>query len=107
MPHSAHVDTFARDRLPPPDEWPELHFELPELQFPDHLNCATELLYRRVARGDGARLCVQGAGVRWTYADLQAQANRIARVLVDDIGAEFATVATFLQTWADTQAIAA
>jgi 2-aminobenzoate-CoA ligase len=24
--------------------------------------------------------------VRWTYAELQAQANRIANVLVDDMG---------------------
>jgi 2-aminobenzoate-CoA ligase len=32
---------------------------------------------------------VQGANgqpLRWTYADLQAQANRIARVLVEDLG---------------------
>ena len=85
MPHSAHLDSFTRDRLPAAHEWPELRFDLPELQFPDHLNCATELLDRRVAQGDGGRLCAQGAGVRWTYADLQAQANRIARVLVDDL----------------------
>ena len=85
MPHSAHVDSFARDHLPPPHEWPELQFDLPELQFPEHLNCATELLDRRVAQGDGSRLCVQGAGVRWSYADLQAQANRIANLLVDDL----------------------
>ncbi len=31
---TAHVDTFARDRLPPPDEWPELRFDLPELRYP-------------------------------------------------------------------------
>ena len=23
MHRSAHVDTFARDRLPPPEQWPE------------------------------------------------------------------------------------
>jgi 2-aminobenzoate-CoA ligase len=28
---SAHVDTFARDKLPPFDQWPELRFDLPEL----------------------------------------------------------------------------
>jgi len=85
-PHSAHFDTFARDRLPPPQEMPEFTFELPELQFPDHLNCATELLDAWVARGEGHRLCVQGHGVRWSYAELQAQANRIAQVLVEDLG---------------------
>jgi 2-aminobenzoate-CoA ligase len=86
MPHSAHLDTFVRDRLPPPQALPQFLFELPELQFPDHLNCATELLDRRVASGQGQRLCIQGPGVRWSYADLQAQANRIAHVLVDDLG---------------------
>jgi 2-aminobenzoate-CoA ligase len=83
---SAHVDTFARDHLPPREQWPELIFELPELQFPDALNCADALLDRWVREGHGGRLCVQGAGIRWTYAELQAQANRIARVLVEDMG---------------------
>ena len=83
---TAHVDTFARDHLPPREQWPEFLFDRPELQFPPQLNCATELLDRRVAAGEGDRLCIQGAGVRWTYAELQAQANRIARVLVEDLG---------------------
>jgi 2-aminobenzoate-CoA ligase len=83
---SAHLDTFARDHLPPPEQLPELLFELPELQFPALLNCATELLDRHVAAGDGGRLCIQGEGVRWTYADLQRQANRIANVLVHELG---------------------
>ncbi|WP_295856009.1 AMP-binding protein [uncultured Xylophilus sp.] len=83
---SAHIDTFARDRLPPLEAQPVYRFDLPELQFPAQLNCATELLDRAVADGRGDRLCIQGAGVRWTYADLQAQANRIANVLVHDMG---------------------
>jgi 2-aminobenzoate-CoA ligase len=83
---SAHADSFARDRLPPPALMPELLFELPELQFPPRLNCASELLDRHIAAGDGDRLCIQGAGVRWSYADLQAQANRIAHVLVQQMG---------------------
>jgi len=83
---SAHIDTFARDHLPPVDQQPEYLFELPELQFPTQLNCATELLDRPVADGRGARLCIQAPGVRWTYADLQDRANRIAHVLVSDMG---------------------
>ena len=86
QPHSAHLDSFVRERLPAPQALPEFLFGLPELQFPDHLNCATELLDRAVATGRGDRLCLQGAGVRWSYADLQAQANRIAHVLVDELG---------------------
>ncbi|KAB2875551.1 MAG: benzoate-CoA ligase family protein [Ideonella sp.] len=83
---SGHVDTFARDNLPPPELWPEFLFDLPELQFAPRLNCAVELLDRAVERGFSERECVLGEGVRWTYADLQAQANRIARVLVEDMG---------------------
>ena len=83
---SAHVDTFARDHLPPPEALPELRFELPALQFPAQLNCATELLDRHVAEGRGDRLCIQAPGLRWSYAELQAQANRIAHVLVQEMG---------------------
>jgi 2-aminobenzoate-CoA ligase len=84
---TSHVDTFARDHLPPPQWQPEFLFELPELQFPERLNCATELLDRWVAQGQGGRLCLQApGGLRWTYADLQERANRIAHVLVKDMG---------------------
>ncbi len=83
---TAHVDTFARDRLPPAQALPELLFELPELQFGPRLNCVTELLDRWVAAGHGERLAVQGSGVRWSYAQLQQQANRIAQVLVSQRG---------------------
>ncbi|MDM4764629.1 AMP-binding protein [Pelomonas sp. SE-A7] len=86
MATTAHVDSFARDHLPPRDQWPELVFELPELQFPPQLNCSHELLDRWVEQGQGGRLCIQGAGVRWSYAELQAEANRIAHVLVEDLG---------------------
>jgi 2-aminobenzoate-CoA ligase len=84
--HSAHVDGFVRDRLPSADRLPEFVFDLPALKFADHLNCAGELLDRHVHEGRGDRLCIQGAGVRWTYADLQARANAIANVLVGDLG---------------------
>ena len=41
---TAHFDTFARDNLPPRDQWPEFHFQLPELQYPERMNCAAILL---------------------------------------------------------------
>jgi len=83
---SAHTDTFARDNLPPAEQQPVYLFDLPALQFAPQLNCAHELLDRHVAEGRGQRLCIQAPGVRWTYADLQAQANRIANVLVNEMG---------------------
>jgi 2-aminobenzoate-CoA ligase len=83
---SAHLDTFARDNLPPPESWPTLRFDLPELQFTAQINCATELLDRHVTEGRGDRVCIRSAGLSWTYGELQAQANRIANVLVNDLG---------------------
>jgi 2-aminobenzoate-CoA ligase len=87
MTRSAHLDTFALDNLPPRNLWPELVFDLPELQYPERMNCATELLDRAVERGWGSRTAVLSTtGIRWTYADLLAEANRIAHVLVEDMG---------------------
>jgi 2-aminobenzoate-CoA ligase len=82
---SAHVDPFARDRLPPPERQPEYLFDRPELQFPAQLNCAAELVDRWIDADEGSRLCLQGSDIRWTYADVQAQANRLARVLIEDL----------------------
>ncbi len=59
---------------------------IPELAYPSRLNCAAELLDRTVERGHGDRtvfVCREG---RWTYAQLLETANRIAHVLVDDLG---------------------
>ena len=85
--HTAHVDTFARDHLPPAEEQPEYFLDLPELRFPERLNCATELLDRHVTEGRGDRACVSApAGPSWTYAELQRQADRIAHVLVAECG---------------------
>ncbi len=84
---TAHVDTFARDHLPPREQWPEFVYELPELQYPDRINAATELLDGAIANGWSERVAILApGGLRWTYADLLAQANRIARVLVEDLG---------------------
>jgi 2-aminobenzoate-CoA ligase len=85
MAYSAHIDTFTRDNLPPSEQQPEFLFGLPELQFPQRLNCSDPLLDRHVAEGRGGRLCIQAPGLRWTYADLQERANRIANVLVNDM----------------------
>ncbi|MEU6010801.1 AMP-binding protein [Streptomyces sp. NPDC047453] len=80
---SAHVDTFARDHLPPPDQWPALRFDLPELRYPDRLNCAAELLDPTDA---GRPVFHTPAGEMWTYGDLRARVDRIAHVLTGDLG---------------------
>ncbi len=82
---SAHVDTFCRDNLPPLDQWPVL--DLGPLDYGERINCATELLDATIARLGPDRPCVRGPeGPAWTYGELRAHANRIAHVLVDDLG---------------------
>lgn len=55
MSRSAHIDRFVIDNLPPAEQWPELVFELPELQFPAQLNATVELLDRAIEEGHGER----------------------------------------------------
>ncbi|WP_225830494.1 AMP-binding protein [Streptomyces sp. NK08204] len=80
---SAHVDTFARDHLPPPDEWPELRFDLPDLRYPDRLNCAEELLGH--ADPDRPVFRTPGRAV-WTYGELRGHVDRLAHVLTGSLG---------------------
>ncbi|WP_366654795.1 benzoate-CoA ligase family protein [Fodinicurvata sp. EGI_FJ10296] len=82
---TAHRDTFARDNLPPKDLWPVMTFDLPELQYPERLNAVNEFLDKRVAAGDGDRPCILSPDARWTYSDLLARTNRMARVLTEDL----------------------
>jgi len=85
MATTAYLDTFAADNLPPPDTWPELRFDAPELRYPDRLNCAVELLDRMVASGSADRPAIHGAHGTWTYAQLLERVNRIAHVLREDM----------------------
>ncbi|KQX12682.1 2-aminobenzoate-CoA ligase [Streptomyces sp. Root431] len=83
---SAHLDTFARDGLPPPERWPRLVFELPELTYPDRLNCGAELLDRTVERfGTDRPAFHDGEGLVWSYGELQDRVDRIAHVLTTDL----------------------
>jgi 2-aminobenzoate-CoA ligase len=84
---TAHVDTFARDHLPPRESWPEMDYDaLPELAYPARLNCAAELLDRWIEGGQGNRTALLFPGGHWTYRTLWQHANRIAHVLRDDLG---------------------
>ena len=82
---TAHVDTFARDHLPPRDQWPELIFETPELRYADRLNCVAELLDKTVAAGQGERIAIRSPSATLTYAQLLALVNRIAHVLGEEL----------------------
>ena len=84
MADPAARDNFARDNLPPHEQWPDLLLE--GLHYPDQLNCVTALLDDQVAAGNGARPCLHSLTETWTYADLHARVNRIANVLTRQLG---------------------
>jgi len=78
---SAHVDSFVRDRLPPPEAQPEFLFGLPELQYPERLNAAVELM-----RNDTAGLAVINDAGCWTFGQIDGLSDRVARLLVEEEG---------------------
>jgi 2-aminobenzoate-CoA ligase len=85
---SAHLDTFARDNLPPRELWPVMDYTvLPALtDYPSTMNCAVSLVDERVEAGDGGRIAIRWPGGRWTYDELLDRTNRIAHALTDSLG---------------------
>jgi 2-aminobenzoate-CoA ligase len=79
---SAHVDTFARDNLPPAHEWPELRFDLPALQYPARLNAASVLLDH--AAPDAPAIITDTETV--TYRALRERVARLSDVLTRGLG---------------------
>ena len=86
LARSGHIDSFARNNLPPRDQWPELIFTLPDLAYPERLNASVELVDRWVAAGQGGRTCIVAPGEALSYAALAERINRIANVLTRDLG---------------------
>ena len=83
---SAYADTFARDHLPPLAQWPDLTFDLPDYRYPDRLNCVSELLDRWLDKGWHDRPCLITGTETVTYGALALRVNRIANVLVKELG---------------------
>jgi 2-aminobenzoate-CoA ligase len=81
---SAHIDTFARDNLPPEDQWPD--FLLDGFDYPERLNAAVELTDRLVEQGFGDHTALIGNGRRRTYKELSDWTNRLAHALVESYG---------------------
>ena len=81
---SAHLDTFARDHLPPPEQWPQ--FNLAGFDYPEHVNVGVELTDRMVEKGFGDNTALIGHGRLRTYKELADWTNRLAHALVEDLG---------------------
>ncbi|HET6941886.1 MAG TPA: AMP-binding protein [Sphingomicrobium sp.] len=75
-------DRFVEERLPSPDQLPEFRFDLPEVNYPEQLNAAAELL----KGGTPEAVAIVNDHGRWTYADLDEFSGRIARLLVAEEG---------------------
>ena len=81
---SAHIDTFTRDHLPPPEQWPD--FLLDGFDYPERLNAGVELTDRLVEKGLGDHTALIGNGRRRTYKELSDWTNRLAHALVENYG---------------------
>lgn len=87
---TGHIDGFARAQLPPAEQWPVITLE-GVYAAPPQLNAAVELLDRAIEEGHGDRVAVVVPDGRdgWedmTYAQLSAQVDALAHVLVHDLG---------------------
>ena len=82
MTKTAHVDTFAADRLPDRETWPDFTFNDEVPKYPDYLNAAEELLQS----GYDDRPAIHMGDVTWTYRDLDQKSNQIASVLKEHFG---------------------
>lgn len=83
---SGHADTFARDHLPPFEDWPEINLQ--GFDYPDYLNAAVELTDRMVDKGFGDRVALIGVGRKRTYRELAEWTNQLARALIEDYGVQ-------------------
>ncbi|KEJ95720.1 2-aminobenzoate-CoA ligase [Pseudosulfitobacter pseudonitzschiae] len=81
---TAHLDTFSRDNLPPQDQWPE--FAMDGFDYPEVLNVGVALTDEMVAKGFGDHTALIGNGRRRTYKEMSDWTNRLAHVLVEDLG---------------------
>jgi 2-aminobenzoate-CoA ligase len=89
MAKTAHIDTFARDHLPPPEAQPVFDLQAtPEIAaYPERMNCAAELLDKQAAKY-GDRPAYHFGDETWTYSDLLARTNQIAHVLKEEMGVQ-------------------
>jgi 2-aminobenzoate-CoA ligase len=79
-------DRFAEERLPASERLPVVLLQ--GLEYPSRLNAGAELLDRRVEAVGTERRCILAPEESWSYGRLLETANRIAHVLVDDLGLE-------------------
>ncbi len=80
---SAHIDSFSRDNLPPPDQWPD--FLLDGFDYPERINVGVELTDAMVDKGFGDHTALIGNGRRRTYKELADWTNKLAAAMVENL----------------------
>lgn len=83
---SGHIDSFARDNLPPAAQWPQIDLDKAGLSYPERLNAVTALVDDHVAQGRGSAPAIIGDHLTWSYTYLAETINRVANVLTRDLG---------------------
>ena len=82
---SVQTDRFVHDRLPPPDQWPQMRYELPELQIPAQANLVDVLFERADQRGLTDRPFLRSDKIILSYADAHERVKHIAQVLTEEL----------------------
>ena len=83
--NSSQSDSFVRDQLPAPEQWPEYRFDRPELQFPAQINAVEYLLDHAVShKGFAGNAMLRSVQRNFTYRAAQFVVNRIAAYLIED-----------------------
>ena len=83
---AVQMDRFVQDRLPAAGNLPLMRYDLPELQLPAQLNLVEELLDKAAQKGFADRPMLRSPRITLTYADAKERVDRIAQVLVEDLG---------------------
>ncbi|MBA3595318.1 MAG: AMP-binding protein [Polaromonas sp.] len=82
---SMQPDRFVHDRLPPGDQWPQMRYDLSELQIPAQANLVDVLFERIEQHGMSARPFLRSDKLTLTYAEAHDRVKRIAQVLTGDL----------------------
>jgi len=86
MSYSAQTDRFVHDRLPPPEQWPRISYDLSELQLLAQVNLVQALFEGVARRGLGDRPLLRSPRRTLSYAQARIEVARLAQALVEDYG---------------------
>lgn len=79
-------DNFINENLPPQADWPLLDFSRMDIEYPEYLNAAAELIDKMALGPAGEKTAILYPGGSWTYRELLRVSNRIANYLKDGLG---------------------